>query len=302
MERKFYTDDFEQLLKDKSDEFRMYPSKRVWHSIYNDLHPGRKWPSIAVSMLLVIVLLMMGYWNNNSSKASVVTAAATTTKNTANTVTAKATAGTHNTILQQPAASLIAYQNQTTIQQPFGIYNNNTDNNNTEAKSNTSPVADNKNTQAQQPSINWNVALGQFSNIASTSVVTNSSLLNNAALFSINGLDNKNNSHFTENTDELGNIVALPQTENNKTLLNTAANTRIKTAVTIDKRGGNKNADLPVNTDKDNAGDINSVAGDNNVDKVDAATSATAKPALAVNKKTTAEQGQSVYRQLCFLQ
>jgi hypothetical protein len=67
MERKFYTDDFEQLLKEQSDEFRMYPSKRVWHSIYNDLHPGRKWPSVAVSMFLIIALLMMGYWNSNSN-------------------------------------------------------------------------------------------------------------------------------------------------------------------------------------------------------------------------------------------
>jgi len=67
MERKFYTDDFEQLLKEKSDEFRMYPSKRVWHSIYNDLHPGRKWPSVAVSLVLIIALLIVGYWNNNSA-------------------------------------------------------------------------------------------------------------------------------------------------------------------------------------------------------------------------------------------
>jgi len=71
MERKFYMDDFEQLLKEKSDEFRMYPSKRVWHSIYNDLHPGRKWPSVAVSLILIIALLVVGYWNNNSADTSV---------------------------------------------------------------------------------------------------------------------------------------------------------------------------------------------------------------------------------------
>jgi hypothetical protein len=69
MERKFYTDDFEQLLKEQTDDFRMYPSKRVWHSIYNEMHPGRKWPSIAVSMLLIFALLMIGYWNSNSSTA-----------------------------------------------------------------------------------------------------------------------------------------------------------------------------------------------------------------------------------------
>ena len=66
MDRNYYTDEFEQLLKEKSDEFRMYPSKRVWHSIYNDLHPGRKWPSAAVSMLLIITLLLIGYLNSTN--------------------------------------------------------------------------------------------------------------------------------------------------------------------------------------------------------------------------------------------
>ncbi|MGG9961600.1 outer membrane beta-barrel protein [Ferruginibacter sp. SUN106] len=95
MERKFYTDNFEQLLKEKSDEFRMYPSKRVWHSIYNDLHPGRKWPSVAVSMILIIALLLTGYWNNNSASKTLastsspknnITAFTGNTKNNANTV------------------------------------------------------------------------------------------------------------------------------------------------------------------------------------------------------------------------
>ncbi len=67
MEKKFYTDNFERLLKEKSDEFRMYPSKRVWHSIYNDLHPGRKWPSVAMSMILVITLLLIGSLNTNDN-------------------------------------------------------------------------------------------------------------------------------------------------------------------------------------------------------------------------------------------
>jgi hypothetical protein len=70
MENKFYTDDFERLLKERSDEFRMYPSKRVWHSIYNDLHPGRKWPSIAMSLLIIIAVLFMGYLNNDSSSTA----------------------------------------------------------------------------------------------------------------------------------------------------------------------------------------------------------------------------------------
>jgi hypothetical protein len=70
MERKFYTNDFEQLLKERADEFRMYPSKRVWHSIYNDLHPSRKWPSIGVTLVLITALFLTGYWNANFSNSN----------------------------------------------------------------------------------------------------------------------------------------------------------------------------------------------------------------------------------------
>lgn len=71
MENKFYTDDdFEQFLKDTTDSFRMYPSKKVWYSIYNDLHPSRKWPSLAVCLLLIFAILFVGITNNNSINKS----------------------------------------------------------------------------------------------------------------------------------------------------------------------------------------------------------------------------------------
>jgi len=83
MEKNFYNDEFEQLLKEKSDGFRMYPSKRVWHSIYNDLHPGRKWPSIAMGLSLIIALIFIGYINNNQagSKETTAVTAGTTGQN-----------------------------------------------------------------------------------------------------------------------------------------------------------------------------------------------------------------------------
>ncbi len=61
MENEFYTDDFEQLIKQKADQFRMYPSRRVWHSIYNNLHPSRRWPSFVMSILLLGSLTLAGY-------------------------------------------------------------------------------------------------------------------------------------------------------------------------------------------------------------------------------------------------
>lgn len=45
----------------------MYPSRRVWHSIYNDRHPSRKWPSTAISMVLVFILMLLGYLNTGDS-------------------------------------------------------------------------------------------------------------------------------------------------------------------------------------------------------------------------------------------
>jgi hypothetical protein len=66
MEQNFYRDDFEQMLKDTSDEFRMYPSRKVWHSIYNDFHPDRKWPSFTVCLVLLTSILYIGISNNNN--------------------------------------------------------------------------------------------------------------------------------------------------------------------------------------------------------------------------------------------
>jgi Outer membrane protein beta-barrel domain len=67
MENEFYTDEFEQLLKEKADQFRMYPSKRVWHSIYNNLHPSRRWPSVVMCLLLITSLVLIGYLNTGEN-------------------------------------------------------------------------------------------------------------------------------------------------------------------------------------------------------------------------------------------
>ena len=67
MENNFYTDDdFEHFLRTATDDFQMYPSRKTWHSLYNDLHPGRKWPSLAISLVLVSAILYLGISNNNS--------------------------------------------------------------------------------------------------------------------------------------------------------------------------------------------------------------------------------------------
>jgi hypothetical protein len=43
MERSFYNDDFEELIKQKSDQYKIYPSDKVWKGINGSLHSTRKW-------------------------------------------------------------------------------------------------------------------------------------------------------------------------------------------------------------------------------------------------------------------
>ncbi len=68
MERKFYPENFEKFLKGHADEFKITPSKKVWHGIYNDLHPGRRWPSVAMSMVFIFTLVIIGHLNTNNGR------------------------------------------------------------------------------------------------------------------------------------------------------------------------------------------------------------------------------------------
>lgn len=43
MERGFYNDEFEDLLKQKADQYKMYPSDQVWKGINRSLHTRKKW-------------------------------------------------------------------------------------------------------------------------------------------------------------------------------------------------------------------------------------------------------------------
>ena len=68
MESKYNIENFERFLRDKTDEFNMYPSKRVWYSIYNNMHPGNRLPSISMCIVLICSLLLVGYLNTGSNQ------------------------------------------------------------------------------------------------------------------------------------------------------------------------------------------------------------------------------------------
>jgi hypothetical protein len=53
MERKFYNEEFEYFLKQKSDQYKMYPSDKVWNNIYSSLHKTRRWVGLMLLVLLI---------------------------------------------------------------------------------------------------------------------------------------------------------------------------------------------------------------------------------------------------------
>ena len=56
----FYDNEFEEFLKEQSDQFRMYPSDHVWRSIQKEVHGPVKWPALTVVAIMIIAALVVG--------------------------------------------------------------------------------------------------------------------------------------------------------------------------------------------------------------------------------------------------
>ncbi|MCW3118220.1 MAG: hypothetical protein JWM28_2302 [Chitinophagaceae bacterium] len=52
MESNYNNENFEQLLRESSDQYRMYPSESVWKNVFNALHTRRRWFGIGFILLL----------------------------------------------------------------------------------------------------------------------------------------------------------------------------------------------------------------------------------------------------------
>ena len=60
-----HNDNFEQFLREATENFKMRPSVRVWNSVYNNIHPSKKSPSAAA--LLVFIIAFFIFSSNNSN-------------------------------------------------------------------------------------------------------------------------------------------------------------------------------------------------------------------------------------------
>ena len=60
MEKNFYNDEFEEFIKQKSGQYKMYPSDKVWKNIHSSLHTRRKWFIAGMFSLITGILFFAG--------------------------------------------------------------------------------------------------------------------------------------------------------------------------------------------------------------------------------------------------
>src|ERR1700733_5228045 len=60
MERDFYNDEFEDLIRQKADQYKIYPSDKVWNNIYNSIHTRRRRFIVGMSFLITGILFIAG--------------------------------------------------------------------------------------------------------------------------------------------------------------------------------------------------------------------------------------------------
>lgn len=69
MDRRYNRDrEFEQFVKQNADQYRMFPSEKVWEGIHNTLHTRRKWYGIGLALLLLSTATVTSVMLNNAGK------------------------------------------------------------------------------------------------------------------------------------------------------------------------------------------------------------------------------------------
>ena len=59
-ESNFYSDEFEQLIREKTEQYKMYPSEKAWKGIHGSLHTKRRWFIGSMSILVTGILFFAG--------------------------------------------------------------------------------------------------------------------------------------------------------------------------------------------------------------------------------------------------
>ena len=70
MEKQFNNGDFEKLLRENANQYRMYPSEKVWKSIHSALHTRRRWYGFTAAIMFLITASIVSIiiYNGNPSR------------------------------------------------------------------------------------------------------------------------------------------------------------------------------------------------------------------------------------------
>ena len=68
MENRFNNNDFEQFVKQNADQYRMFPSDKVWSGIHSSLHSRRRWLGIGLALLILTTGIVTWVMLNTSEK------------------------------------------------------------------------------------------------------------------------------------------------------------------------------------------------------------------------------------------
>lgn len=111
MDRRYNNRDFEHFLKQNADQYRMFPSEKVWEGIHHTLHNRRRWYGIGLALLLLSTATVTTIMLNNAGKKQQLADKAPVTKT--NDILTKQTAS--NTVIIAPQKPAV---NNSAIQRP----------------------------------------------------------------------------------------------------------------------------------------------------------------------------------------
>lgn len=120
MESNFSNRDFEQFVKQNADQYRMFPSEKVWKGINNALHTRRKWYGFWLSMLLLVTggavtWVMMAYPSSKKQDQTSQTGTPISEKNTPAVVASNSSSQTIENLLPFSKQTLAFQQTQPVI-------------------------------------------------------------------------------------------------------------------------------------------------------------------------------------------
>lgn len=74
MDERYYDREFENFVKRNADQYRMYPSDKVWKNIHHNLHTRRKWYAIGITLLLLSIGAVTGVMLSTTSTSKSISA------------------------------------------------------------------------------------------------------------------------------------------------------------------------------------------------------------------------------------